>query len=235
MPWSAAFAGTAFATLKSSINALAGKTNPGTQATGYTTYRALDPVTRPRVVISITIGAMIQRILFFLLIVPVCLAQTNQPPTASSQPDDINAISAQANQGNPDAQIKLADAYLRGRGVTENDAEGFRWFLAAAEKGNAEAQYSVGSLYAIGKGVNSDDAEASKWFLESAENGNATAQYDMGVRCANGRGVPKDNQQAASWFRKSADQGLAIGQAGLAAGYLNGLGLPQDKAEAFKW
>src|SRR5271170_3548639 len=100
---------------------------------------------------------MIHRILFLLLIVPVCLAQTKQSPTASGQPDDITAITAQANQGNPDAQFKRADAYLRGRGVTENDAEGFRWFLAAAEKGNAEAQYAVGSLYAIGKGVNPDD------------------------------------------------------------------------------
>jgi hypothetical protein len=59
---------------------------------------------------------MIHRILFGLLIVPVCLAQTNQSPKASSQPDDISAITAQANQGNSDAQIKLADAYLRGRG-----------------------------------------------------------------------------------------------------------------------
>ncbi len=136
---------------------------------------------------------------------------------------------------NIDAQLKIADAYLRGLGAKQNDSEGFRWFLVVAEKGNAEAQCHVGSLYAIGRGVSRDDTEANKWLLKAAENGNAMAQYNMGVRYAYGRGVSKDNQRAAFWFRKSAEQGLAIGQAGLAAGYALGLGLPQDKAEALKW
>jgi hypothetical protein len=176
---------------------------------------------------------MIPRVIVLLLMTPACLAQTNGS-APSGQSDDIVAITAQANQGNTDAQLKLGDAYLRGRGVKQNDAEAFRWFLIAAEKGNAEAQYHVGSHYPIGRGVNRDDAEASKWFLKAAENGNAIAQYNMGVLYAYGRGVPKDNHLAAIWFRKSAEQGLAIGQMGLAAGYANGLGLPRDKAEALK-
>src|SRR5260370_25040630 len=108
---------------------------------------------------------MIQRIFLFLLITPACLAQTNGSTTAPGQPDDIATITAQANQGNVDAQLKLADAYLGGRGVTQNDAEGFRCFLMAAETGTAEAQYNVGSLYAIGRGGSRDDSKAAEGLL----------------------------------------------------------------------
>lgn len=73
--------------------------------------------------------------------------------------------------------------------MTQNDAEGFR-FLVAAKKGNAEAQYAVAGLYTIGRGVNRDDAEGSKWLLKAAENGNTMAQYNMAVRSAYSRGVP---------------------------------------------
>jgi TPR repeat protein len=105
---------------------------------------------------------MIIRLIALLLVAPACLAQTNESPTTSTPLNDIPALTAQANQGNVDAQLKIADAYLRGSGVTQNDKEGFRWFLMAAEKGNAEAQYAVGSLYAIGRGVSRDDVEATK-------------------------------------------------------------------------
>ena len=136
----------------------------------------------PTPVVELIIAPMILRGIALLLIAAKCLAQNPGSATTSSSPDDIAAITAQANQGNTDVQLKLGDAYLRGRGVTQNDAEAIRWFRAAAEKGNAEAQYALGSLYAIGKGIGRDDAEATKWFLKAAENGSAKAQYNMGVR-----------------------------------------------------
>jgi TPR repeat protein len=85
---------------------------------------------------------MFQHIVLFFVVTPTCLAQTTGPETISSQADDIAAVTARANEGEISAQLKLADAYLRGQGVAQNDAEGFRWFLAAAEKGNAEAQFT---------------------------------------------------------------------------------------------
>src|ERR1700683_3693471 len=89
---------------------------------------------------------MIIRLIALLLVAPACLAQTNESPTTSTPLNDIPALTAQGNQGNVDAQRKIADAYLRGSGVTQNDKEGFRWFLVAAETGNVEARYAVGSL-----------------------------------------------------------------------------------------
>jgi TPR repeat protein len=70
---------------------------------------------------------MILRSIAFLLVASACLAQTTGSTTASDSPEDIPALTTQANQGNADAQLKLGDAYLRGRGVTQNNAEAVRF------------------------------------------------------------------------------------------------------------
>jgi cytochrome bd-type quinol oxidase subunit 1 len=53
---------------------------------------------------------MIRTVIAFLLVVPACLGQTNGSATAGNQPDEIAAMTADANQGNTNAQLKLADA-----------------------------------------------------------------------------------------------------------------------------
>ena len=124
---------------------------------------------------------MVLRFLVLLTISAACFAQANKtsPPPQSS--DDITALVAEAKQGNVNAQLKLADAYLRGKGIDENDSEGFRWFLAAAEEGSPDGQYNVGSLYAMGKGVNRDDTEAKR------------AQSDQGSQVAKHGGLLLDS------------------------------------------
>jgi TPR repeat protein len=69
---------------------------------------------------------MVLRILVLLTLSAACFAQTNKTSPSPQFSDDIKAIVAEANQGNVNAQLKLADAYLRGKGVDENDSEGFR-------------------------------------------------------------------------------------------------------------
>jgi len=107
----------------------------------------------------------------YLLIASSWPAQTAGSAAPSISQDDIKVITAQANQGDAEAQLKLGDAYLRGRGVTQNGAEAIRWFRASAEKGNAEAQYVLGNLYEVGIALRQDDAEATKWFLTAASRG----------------------------------------------------------------
>src|SRR5438477_6792709 len=92
-----------------------------------------------------------------LLIAATCLAQTAKPAATPSSLDDIAAITAHANEGNTEAEVKLGDAYMRGRGVPQDGAKALRWFRAAAEKGNADAQYELGNLYGAGIAVKQDD------------------------------------------------------------------------------
>jgi hypothetical protein len=56
---------------------------------------------------SFRIAHMIIRLIALLLVAPACLAQTNESPTTSTPLNDIPALTAQANQGNVDAQLKM--------------------------------------------------------------------------------------------------------------------------------
>ena len=62
-------------------------------------------------------------------------------------------------QGDADAQYKLARMYAKGEGVPEDDAEAVKWFRKAAEQGHAESQFLLGAMYALGEGVLEDDVE----------------------------------------------------------------------------
>src|SRR5438552_464827 len=61
-----------------------------------------------------------------------------------------------AEKGDRDAQLALADMYLRGYGVAADPAIAARWFRKAAEQGDPRAQTNLGFLYEQGKGVARD-------------------------------------------------------------------------------
>jgi TPR repeat protein len=68
-----------------------------------------------------------------------------------------------AERGDRDAQLALADMYLRGYGVATDPAVAARWFRKAADQGDPRAQTNLGFLYEQGKGVARDFEEAAKW------------------------------------------------------------------------
>ena len=65
--------------------------------------------------------------------------------------------------------------YEHGHGVSESDAEAFKWYRKAAEQGYADAQYNLGNMYDKGRGVPEDKAEALKWWRKAAEQGHEDA------------------------------------------------------------
>ena len=115
-----------------------------------------------------------------------------------------------AEKGDASAQYLLGTLFAEGKGVQQNDATAFQWFLRAANQGNADAQYDVGASYAAGTGVNQSDADAAKWFRRAADQGMVFAQLNLGLLYAAGRGVPKDNVEAFKWL-KIAFGGLPAG------------------------
>ena len=61
---------------------------------------------------------------------------------------------AQAESGECDAQLKVAENYSEGaEGFKKDDVEAVRWFLAASEQGCADAQLLLAKCFAQGKGV----------------------------------------------------------------------------------
>jgi len=65
-----------------------------------------------------------------------------------------------ADQGHARAQASIADMYLNGDGVPQDDAEAVRWYRLAADQGEASGQYGLGYMYGVGQGVPQDDAAA---------------------------------------------------------------------------
>jgi uncharacterized protein len=115
-----------------------------------------------------------------------------------------------AERGDAAAQYSLGTLYAEGKGVEQNDATAFAWFLRAANRGHPAAQYNVGASYAAGIGVAKNNADAAKWFLRAANQGMAFAQLNLGLLYAAGNGVAQDNVEAFKW--------LELAFAGLPAG-----------------
>ena len=112
-----------------------------------------------------------------------------------------------AEQGDPEAQVRLGDLYQRGDGVPENDAEAAAWYLRAAGQGYADAQFRLGSVYGNGRGVPLDYAESLAWFRRAAEQGHDAAQWMLGTTYSWGlRGAPRDEVAAYMWLHLALSQ-----------------------------
>jgi len=111
---------------------------------------------------------------------------------------------AQAEAGDPYAQLGLAGLYDLGQGVTRDSATAYRWYLRAAEAGLAAAEFNVAVMRDSGDGVPRDAAGAALWYARAAAHGNRRAQYNLGQLYAAGDGVPRNPDQAEAWFRAAA-------------------------------
>jgi TonB family protein len=175
------------------------------------------------------------------LLCPIILLLLIYPNDSEAQQDmqeplaAVEAYRKNAEQGNSDAQYRLALAYAQGQGVTRDYAKALEWFRKAAEQDHVNAQFTLGQMYSSGEGIPQDHAEAAKWFSKAAEQGNPGAQVSLGLIYIQGIGVPKDYVEAAKWFRKSAEQGNHRAQSILGSMHAEGLGVTKDYIEAYMW
>ena len=86
---------------------------------------------------------------------------------------DFSTTQAMAEQDDAYSQYRLGFKYYIGKGVEQDYAKAFEWYLKSATQGNAEAQNNLGELYDKGKGVEQDSAKAFEWYLKAAEQGDA--------------------------------------------------------------
>ena len=111
-----------------------------------------------------------------------------------------------ANDGNVEAQKRLAYMYMSGLCVSMDDKKAFQWYLKAANQGDAFAQWSVGTFLQGGVGTELDYEKAFGWFLKAANQRDADAQVEVGKAFAFGTGVTKNDKKAREWFAKAAAQ-----------------------------
>lgn len=147
----------------------------------------------------------------------------------------FDAIKAQAEKGDAQAQLSLGTLYATGTGVSRDLAKAAKWHRKAAEQGLTQAQLRLAYEYANGIGLKPDPIEAAKWFHRAAEQGSAEARFELGRCYAQGEGVGENPVEAAKWYRRAAEQNFAPAQHALGECYFEGYGVTKDVPEGVGW
>jgi len=108
----------------------------------------------------------LQKLLFFLLMLVILGVAVYSQGFVKSYREYCKAESVfrRAQHGNPRAQNKLGQMYLRGEGVPRNNYEAIKWFRMAANQKFSKAQFNLGIIYYEGQGVPRDYVLAYLWF-----------------------------------------------------------------------
>lgn len=148
---------------------------------------------------------------------------------------EIEKLTADAQNGDANAQLQLGLAYVYGDSVKQDLDEAFKWLMKSAEQGNADAEAMVGKLYLNNSADKTDSIKAYGWVLKAAKHGSPIGQHLVGYSLLNGFCIAQNKQEAYKWLLRSAEQGYAEAQYDLGLCYLNGNGVEQNQEEAYKW
>jgi TPR repeat protein len=149
--------------------------------------------------------------------------------------NSVSHILCAAEQGELEAQVRLAALYQRGTGVSKDISLTVYWYRRAADRGYAPAQTRLAVLYSNGLEVPQDYGLAAEWYRKATNQNFPYAEAGLAASYYNGQGVPRDYALAAYWYRRAAEQGLAPAQHNLGELYFEGQGVPRNSAEAAVW
>ena len=152
-----------------------------------------------------------------------------------SESDYVRRLTVQAEGGDAESQIALAEAHFFGRGTPTNRTEAVRWYRLAAKSGEASAQASLGLCLLRGWGCEKSPVEAVSWYMAAAEQGDLAAMNNLAFCYMHGIGVAKDPAIGFSWALKAAERGYAAAQTLVGECYLTGRGVARDSLQAQTW
>jgi TPR repeat protein len=126
------------------------------------------------------------------------------------------------------SQVKLAEAYEKGNGISKDLLKAAYWYRRADIKGrdkrealqriysenpgikqHGEDLYASGVTYEEGRGVAKDLTKAYALYRNAGEYGSAIAMFKLGKAYQDGSGVDKDIKQAYLWYGQAAVEGYA--------------------------
>ncbi len=108
----------------------------------------------------------LHKLLFFFLILVILGVAIYSQGLVKSYQEYLKAetMFRRAQNGDPRAQNRLGQWYLKGEGVPRNDHEAIKWFRMAANQKFSKSQYNLGKMYYEGQGVPRDYVLAYLWF-----------------------------------------------------------------------
>lgn len=133
--------------------------------------------------------------------------------------NEINKITALADDGDVPSMCEIASRYFEGRGVSKNPELAFSYFQKAAKHGSGWANHMCGALSETGAGVKKSYTKARDFYSKAAETGNASSAFNLGVLYETGTGLKKNTEKAKYYYEKASANGhagAAKNRAGLA-------------------
>jgi serine/threonine protein kinase/TPR repeat protein len=106
------------------------------------------------------------------------VADADRALAAQRYADAIAILKPLAENGNAQAQVKLADAYSEGQGVDRDLKLAATWYEKAALQGSAGAMLKLGAMYASGNGVAQNNNLAYVWYGAAARLGSNAAKSE---------------------------------------------------------
>ena len=83
----------------------------------------------------------------------------------------LQLLTPLAEDGNADAQFRLAIMCQNGLGRVASEDQALHWMNASASQGHGLALHGLGIMYLYGECVSKDESEALKWFQRAADQG----------------------------------------------------------------
>ena len=120
----------------------------------------------------------------------------------------ITTIKQQAEGGDAEMQLTLANIYNAGACLERDDRIARELMHKAGAQGNLDAQTILAFNYYLGIfGYEKDSAQSAFWYRKAAEQGDRESQSRLGKYYLQGIGVERDLEQAKIWYQKAVDQG----------------------------
>ncbi len=105
-----------------------------------------------------------------------------------------------AEQGNPQAQYRLAVQFQAGLGVVQNQLQAYHWMREAADQDHGLALHGLGIMYLYGECVEKNECEAAQWLQRAADQGLAGSMAALADMYAQGLGVEKNAAKAKELY-----------------------------------
>lgn len=115
----------------------------------------------------------------------------------------VRWLKKSAEQGFAEAQYRLADCYMYGRGTEKNAQEAFALYTEAAESGLDKAMTELAKCYLYGKGVAQDKNKG--YYLLPSDSDLKEAKYTRAKCLLYGWGCEQDKDEAKQILRKLGD------------------------------
>lgn len=133
------------------------------------------------------------------------------------------------------AMNKIANMYLNGEGVEQNNDLAVEWYQKAGEAGQKNALNELGAMYYSGNGVEQDYAKAVEYFEKSANLGNLKAMANVAFLYEKGYGTDQNYTMALKYYEMSANKGNSTAMHKIGLFYQQGYGVEQDYTKAYEY